>query len=359
MGLATPTSIMVGMGKGAELGVLFRRGEALQGLRDVQTVALDKTGTLTLGRPVLSAFEPASGQDSDALLALLAAVERHSEHPLAAAVVAAARERDLPLAEAQGFVAQPGQGVRAQVQGRDILIGTRAFLAEQGVDLGVFAASEGRVLAAARAPVYAAVDGAAAALLAVDDPVKPDAAEAVAALRDLGLRVAMITGDALGVAESVAERLGIDEVVAEVLPAGKVAAVQGLRADGRRVAFVGDGINDAPALAAADVGIAIGTGTDVAIESADVVLMSGELRGVVNALALARATLLNIRQNLFWAFVYNVSLIPLAAGALYPALGLLLSPVFAAGAMAASSLFVLGNALRLRRFRGPLAGTAA
>jgi Cu+-exporting ATPase len=359
MGLATPTSIMVGMGKGAELGVLFRRGEALQGLRDVQTVALDKTGTLTLGRPVLSAFEPASGQDSDALLALLAAVERHSEHPLAAAVVAAARERDLPLAEAQGFVAQPGQGVRAQVQGRDILIGTRAFLAEQGVDLGVFAASEGRVLAAARAPVYAAVDGAAAALLAVDDPVKPDSAEAVAALRDLGLRVAMITGDALGVAESVAERLGIDEVVAEVLPAGKVAAVQGLRADGRRVAFVGDGINDAPALAAADVGIAIGTGTDVAIESADVVLMSGELRGVVNALALARATLLNIRQNLFWAFVYNVSLIPLAAGALYPALGLLLSPVFAAGAMAASSLFVLGNALRLRRFRGPLAGTAA
>jgi Cu+-exporting ATPase len=359
MGLATPTSIMVGMGRGAELGVLFRRGEALQGLRDVEIVALDKTGTLTRGRPELTDFESAAGQDGDTLLALLASVERRSEHPIGEAIVAAAEARGLALAEPDRFEALTGLGIRARVEGRELQIGSARFLEQAGVDLGVFGPTAERLAAAAKAPLYVAIDGAPAAVLAVADPIKDSTPGAIEALHGLGVRVAMVTGDGRRTAEAVARRLGIDEVIAEVLPAGKVDAVKGLQAGGRRVAFVGDGINDAPALAQADIGIAIGTGTDVAIESADVVLMSGDLRGVPNALALSRATLRNIRQNLFWAFAYNVSLIPLAAGALYPVSGILLSPVFAAAAMAFSSLFVLGNALRLRRFRGLAGRTTA
>ena len=359
MGLATPTSIMVGTGRAAELGILFRNGEALQSLKATEVVALDKTGTLTAGRPVLTDLVTAPGFDSADVLSLVAAVEAKSEHPVATAIVAAAREQGLTSGEATGFEAVPGFGVAAHVAGRHVAVGADRYMTELGIGIEAFARTARSLGDKARTPLYAAIDGRLAAIIAVADPVKPTTGEAIRALKALGLKVAMITGDNRRTAEAVAAELGIDEVVAEVLPDGKVEAVKRLAAGGRAVAFVGDGINDAPALAAADVGIAIGTGTDVAIESADVVLMSGELTGVANAIALSKATMANIRQNLFWAFAYNVSLIPVAAGVLYPLNGTLLSPMLAAGAMALSSVFVLANAMRLKRFAAPAPRSAA
>ena len=350
MGLATPTSIMVGTGRAAELGVLFRNGEALQSLTGVTVVALDKTGTLTEGRPLLTDVILADGFTRPQVLALVAAAEAGSEHPVATAIVTAAKAEGLALAKPADFNAIPGFGIRATVAGRRVEVGADRFMAQIGVDIHAFDASYAEFAKRARTPLYAAIDGKLAALIAVADPVKPTTAAAIAALHKLGLKVAMITGDNRRTADAIAAELGIDEVVAEVLPEGKVAAVKALRQGGRRVAFVGDGINDAPALAEADVGLAVGTGTDVAIETADVVLMGGDLGGVVKAFGISRATMANIKQNLFWAFAYNVALIPVAAGVLYPLNGTLLSPMLAAGAMAASSVFVLSNALRLKRF---------
>lgn len=354
MGLATPTSIMVGTGKAAELGVLFRRGEALQALRDVRVVALDKTGTLTKGQPELTDIRTAATLEEDEVLALVASVERLSEHPVGEAIVEAANARGLALHEPADFQSTPGFGVEATVAGRKVLVGADRFMVQRGVDISSFAGEARQLADAGKTPLYAAVDGQPAAVLAVADPIKPTSREAIAALHGLGLKVAMVTGDNRRTAQAVARDLGIDEVLPEVLPGGKADAVRRLRQAYGPAAFVGDGVNDAPALATADVGIAIGQGSDIAIESADVVLMSGDLRGVVDAIALSRATLANIRQNLVWAFGYNIVLIPLAAGALYPTFGLLLSPVVAAGAMALSSVSVLTNALRLRAFRSPL-----
>ncbi len=352
MGLATPTSIMVGTGRGAEMGVLFRKGEALQRLRDAQVVAFDKTGTLTEGRPRLTDLDLCDGFARDAVLAQIAAVEAQSEHPIARAIVAAAEGLDLP--PATGFAGQTGYGVAADVAGTRVEIGADRYMAQLGHDVSVFAETATRLAEEGKSPLYAAIGGRLAAIIAVADPVKDSAPDAIRALQAQGLRVAMVTGDNARTAHAIARKLGIDDVVAEVLPDGKVDALRSLRAQGT-LAFVGDGINDAPALAEADVGIAIGTGTDIAIEAADVVLISGTLSGVPNAIALSKATLRNIRQNLFWAFAYNTALIPVAAGVLYPAFGLLLSPIFAAGAMALSSVFVLGNALRLRGWRPPMA----
>ncbi len=350
MGLATPTSIMVGTGRAAELGVLFRKGDALQRLRDVRTVALDKTGTLTEGRPELTDIALAPGFAEDQVLALAAAVEAPSEHPIARAITGGAEKRGLDLAEATEFASHTGYGLSARVDGRAVLVGADRLMAREGIDIAELNARSQTFAADGKTPLYVAIDGRAAAALAVSDPIKPGAKATIAALHDMGLRVAMVTGDNKVMARAVADRLGIDDVLAEVLPEGKVEAVTSLRGDGP-VAFVGDGINDAPALATADVGIAIGTGTDIAIEAADVVLMSGDPSGVINAFAVSRATMRNIRQNLVWAFGYNALLIPVAAGVLYPFTGLLLSPALAAGAMALSSVFVVSNALRLRRVR--------
>ncbi|CAI0877268.1 Copper-transporting P-type ATPase [Serratia liquefaciens] len=354
MGLATPTSIMVGTGRAAELGVLFRKGEALQALRDVSVIALDKTGTLTKGRPELTDLVPAEGFDYDEVLALVAAVETRSEHPIAEAIVAAAKQRDIKIAAIEAFDATPGFGVSAKVSGRTVSVGADRFMTQLGLDVASFLPAAQRLGEQGKSPLYAAIDGRLAAVIAVADPIKETTPEAIKALHALGLKVAMITGDNAATASAIARQLGIDEVAAEVLPDGKVAALKQFRSHGARVAFVGDGINDAPALAEADVGLAIGTGTDVAIEAADVVLMSGDLRGVANAIALSQATIRNIKQNLFWAFAYNAVLIPVAAGMLYPINGTLLSPIFAAAAMALSSVFVLGNALRLKRFQAPM-----
>ncbi len=299
-------------------------------------------------------FTTTEGFGADEVLRLVASLETRSEHPIAEAIVEAAKHGGLALADAEGFEATPGFGVGAVVEGRRVEAGADRFMAKLGYDTAMFAHEADRLGREGQSPLYAAVDGRLAAIIAVADPVKQTTPEAIAALHALGLKVTMITGDNRRTAEAIARRLGIDEVVAEVLPDGKVEAVKRLAAGGRRVAFVGDGINDAPALAAADVGLAIGTGTDVAIESADVVLMSGDLRGVANAIALSKATIRNIGQNLFWAFAYNAALVPVAAGILYPVNGVLLSPVLAAGAMALSSVFVLTNALRLKSFRAPL-----
>lgn len=355
MGLATPTSIMVGTGRAAEFGVLFRRGDALQTLRDASVIAVDKTGTLTQGKPALAHFAVVDGVDKDEALALVAAVEARSEHPIADAIVTAAKEKGLKLADVSAFESVPGFGLKASVAGHEVAIGADRYMAKLGFDVAVFADDASRLGDEGQTPLYAAIDGKLAAIITVADPMKETTPAAIAAMHEQGLKVAMITGDNRRTAQAIAKRLGIDEVVAEVLPDGKVEALKRLSADGKRIAFVGDGINDAPALAAADVGIAIGTGTDIAIESADVVLMSGDLRGVVNAIAISKATIRNISENLFWAFAYNVALIPVAAGILYPFTGTLLSPVLAAGAMALSSIFVLSNALRLKGFKSPMA----
>ena len=352
MGLATPTSIMVGTGRGAELGVLFRKGEALQLLKDANVVAVDKTGTLTEGHPVLTDFEVTEFFQRDHVLSMVAAVESRSEHPIAKAIVDAAIKENLTLPKVNQFDSVTGMGVYADIdENGEIHIGADRYMLQLNIDISPFASAAQRLGDEGKSPLYVAIQGKLAAIIAVADPIKSTTPSAIKALHQLGLKVAMVTGDNARTAQAIARQLGIDEVIAEVLPEGKVKAVQSLKAKYGNIAFVGDGINDAPALAEADVGLAIGTGTDVAIESADVVLMSGNLQGVANAIALSKATIGNIHQNLFWAFAYNTMLIPVAAGLLYPAYGILLSPIFAAGAMALSSVFVLANALRLRRFQ--------
>ncbi len=366
MGLATPTAIMVGTGRGAERGVLAKGGAALEAAAAVDVVILDKTGTVTEGRPAVTDLFTAPGaqalvanlppQAADVtVLQIAAAVENLSEHPLAAAVVRAANDRGLEIPPATRFLAREGRGASATVADHQVLVGSAAFLIEQGVDIGPFTDAIDTLAAAARTPVLVAVDGAPAGLLGLADPIKPSAVAAVRALKAMGLEVILVTGDIRKVAIAVAGEVGIDEVESGMLPAGKVAVIRRLQEAGKRVAMVGDGINDAPALAAADVGLAIGTGTDVALETADVALMNGDLRSAVTAFELARATMRTIRQNLFWAFAYNVVGIPIAAGLLYPLAGVLLSPVFASAAMAFSSVFVVSNSLRLRRFRPSLA----
>ena len=358
MGLATPTSIMVGTGRAAQMGVLLRKGEALQQLKDAKVVAVDKTGTLTKGRPELTDLVLAAGFERGQVLAQVAAVEDRSEHPIARAIVDAAKAEGLQIPAISDFESVTGFGVRAEVDGDGIKykveIGADRFMRKLGLNVDDFAAESGRLGDEGKTPLYAAINGQLAAMIAVADPIKDTTKPAIEALHALGLKVVMITGDNRRTGEAIARLLGIDEVVAEVLPGGKVDAVQRLKQEHGTLAYVGDGINDAPALAEADVGIAIGTGTDIAIEAADVVLMSGDLSGVPNAIALSKATMKNIGENLFWAFAYNVALIPVAAGLLYPFNGTLLSPVFAAGAMALSSVFVLSNALRLKRFKPAL-----
>jgi Cu+-exporting ATPase len=358
LGLATPTSIMVGTGKGAENGVLFRNAEALERLHNVRAVVIDKTGTLTEGKPrVTDVIRAAGAPDKDELLRLAASAERGSEHPLGEAIVRFARdEQRLDLPDASQFEAISGQGIAATVDGRELLIGRPAFLMSRGVDPGELVADGDKLAASGRTPVYVAIDGRPAAVIAIADTLKAGSVEAVAELHRLGLQVAMLTGDNEVTARAIARQAGVDRVLADVRPDEKAAQVRRLQAEGKLVAMVGDGINDAPALAQADVGIAIGTGTDVAIESGSVTLMSGDLRALVTAISLSRATMRNIKQNLFWAFAYNVALIPLAAGLFYPFTGILLDPIFAAAAMALSSVTVVSNALRLRRFQPPPVG---
>jgi Cu+-exporting ATPase len=353
MGLATPTAIMVGTGRGAEMGVLFRRGEALETLAKVEVIVLDKTGTLTKGHPELTDFIPI-GQHGEEVLAWVAAAEAQSEHPIALAIVDAAHRRGLDWKRPESFHARPGLGIEARVEGREIRIGADRYMNDLGIDL-TSAGNLGADLAEqAKTVLYLSIDGEAAAVLAVADSLKEGSAEAVRALQESGLQVAMITGDNHGTAEAIARQVGIGQVLAQVLPDQKANEVKRLQAHGSQVAFVGDGINDAPALAQADVGLAIGTGTDIAIETGDVILMSGDLRGIVNAVALAKRTYRTIFGNFFWAYAYNVVLIPLAAGALYPWMGVLLSPMLAAAAMSVSSLFVVTNSLRLKQFVPPL-----
>jgi Cu+-exporting ATPase len=354
MGLATPTAIMVATGRGAAMGILFRRGAALETLARVDRILLDKTGTLTEGRPALTDIE-SFGIGADETLALAAAVEHHSEHPVAAAIVAAARERGLALAEATEVDAVPGYGIQArigeQTGARRIAVGHERFMDRLQVSVTAAAAAAARLSGDGKTPLYVAADTRVIGVLAVADPLKPTSREAVARLQGLGLEVAMLTGDGRQTAAAVARQVGIERVLAEVLPADKAGEVKRLQADGGKVAFVGDGINDAPALAQADVGIAIGTGTDIAVEAGELILMNGDLNGAADAVALARRTLRTIRINFFWAYAYNVALIPLAAGVFYPLNGWLLNPMLAAGAMSLSSLFVVTNSLRLRRFR--------
>ncbi|KFC71346.1 Lead, cadmium, zinc and mercury transporting ATPase, copper-translocating P-type ATPase [Devosia sp. LC5] len=345
MGLATPTSIMVGTGRAAELGVLFRKSEALQQLRDVAIVAFDKTGTLTQGKPTLTDLILDDDFEHDEVLALIAAVEAKSEHPIAEAIVTAAEKQGLSLGAVTEFEAIAGNGVRARVDGRLVTIGSPRHLSH--LDFSDFTTAIDKLADEGKTPVFAAIDDKLAAAIVVADTIKPTSKAVIAALHAMGVKTAMISGDNKRTAEAIARQLGIDEVRAEVLPADKVAAIKSLRQLGK-IAYVGDGINDAPALAEADIGIAVGTGTDAAIESADVVLLGGDLKGVLNALTVSRATMKNIWENLFWAFGYNVLLIPVAAGVLYPSFGILLSPMIGAGAMALSSVFVVGNAQRLR-----------
>ena len=348
LGLATPISIMVGVGKAAEYGILIRNGEALQQAGKLTTVVLDKTGTVTAGHPAVTALLPINGFDDKQLLTLAASLEAGSEHPLAQAIVEAAHARSLSLLPLSGFEALTGRGVRGSVDGRVVLFGNARFMNEQGIELGDLPTRAAKLAEQAQTPMYLAVDEKAAGIVAVADPIKPDSKAAIARMHALGLKVVMITGDNRATAEAVARQVGIDEVLAEVLPGDKAAKVAELQSRGKVVGMVGDGINDAPALAQADVGYAIGTGTDVAIESADVTLMRGSLHGVPDAIAISRATVRNIKQNLFGAFIYNVLGIPIAAGVLYPFIGLLLNPVIAGAAMAMSSVTVVSNANRLR-----------
>ncbi len=355
MGLATPAAIMVGSGRAAELGVLYRKGEALETLSHVDTVVFDKTGTLTEGHPRLTDLEAVDG-DRDAALGFAAAVEHGSEHPLARAIVQAAQADGVRSEPAENFAAVPGYGVRAKVGGQDILLGAARFMEKEGVSVAQVSERAAGLSGEGKTPMFLAVDGGVRAVLAVSDPLKREAAAVLAALKSQGLRIAMITGDNRRTAEAVAAQAGIDEVHAEVMPDGKAAAIAELQGQGRKVAFVGDGINDAPALAQAEVGIAVGSGTDIAIEAADVTLTRGDLSGVVTALHAAQRTMGTIRGNLFWAFFYNILLIPLATGMFYPWTGWHLNPMVAGVAMGFSSVFVLGNSLRLRRLRAAAYG---
>ena len=355
LGLATPTAVMVGTGRGAENGILIKGGESLERAHKLDTVVLDKTGTITRGEPTLTDVVPADGVGADELLRLVASAERGSEHPLGEAIVRGAAARNLPLVEVSGFNAITGRGVEAVVESRRVLLGNVTLMRERDVALDGFDQRAAALAADGKTPMYVAVDGRLAGLVAVADQVKPESKQAVEAMRRAGLSVVMITGDNRRTAEAVARQVGIERVLADVLPERKADEVRALQQEGRVVAMVGDGINDAPALAQADVGIAIGTGTDVAIEASDVTLIRGDLRGVLTAISLSRATFRTIKQNLFWAFVYNVLGIPVAAGLLYPLTGWLLSPVIASAAMSFSSVSVVANSLRLRRF-GPAKG---
>ena len=349
LGLATPMSIMVGVGRGAAAGILIRNAEALERLEKVDTLVIDKTGTLTLGKPTLSAVAALGSVPEGEILRLAASLERGSEHPIGAAILAGARARGMATAGVEGFASPAGKGVSGTVDGRRLLLGNAAFLREAGIDVAAADAKADALREHGATVVLLAIDGTVAGLLSVSDPIKDTTAEALKHLRDAGLHIVMLTGDNRRTAASVAARLGIDAIEAEVLPEDKARIVQRLKAEGRVVAMAGDGINDAPALAAADVGIAMGTGTDIAIESAGITLVKGDLLGIARARHLSRATMANIRQNLFFAFVYNAAGVPIAAGVLYPILGITLSPVLAAAAMALSSVSVIANALRLRR----------
>jgi Cu+-exporting ATPase len=362
MGLATPTSIMVGIGKGAEHGVLIKNAESLERAYRVNVIIFDKTGTLTVGQPSVTDVVPSSetavsGQRSAVssaqreLLRLAASAEQGSEHPLGQAIIDYAKAQGLALTRPQEFKVTPGHGIRAVVEEREVLLGNIALMRQRGIDLAGMDAQAESLSGEGKTPMFVAADGRLLGIIAVADVVKPHSKAAVAALHDLGIEVVMITGDTRRTAEAIAGQVGIDRILAEVLPEHKALEVRRLQEQGRLVAMVGDGINDAPALAQADVGVAIGTGTDVAMEAADITLIGGDLRSVVTALQLSRLTMRNIRQNLFWAFAYNVVLIPVAAGVLYPMFGVMLSPVLAGAAMALSSVTVVSNALRLRRFR--------
>ena len=353
MGLAVPTAVMVATGRGAELGILIKGGEALQRAGDLDTVVLDKTGTITEGKPTVTDLVrvPASSRSANELLALVAAVEGSSEHPLADAVVRHAKGQGIAVPSAEHFESLTGRGATGVVDGHVVFVGNERLMTEQNVDTTPLRPDAERLSAEAKTAIYVAVDGSLAGVLAVADPVRPTSREAVARLREMGLHVVMLTGDNQQTAEAIARAAGVEHVVAGVLPEGKVAEIKRLQAEGRVVAMVGDGVNDGPALVQADIGIAIGTGTDVAVEAADVALMRGDLRGVAQAIALSRRTMRTMKQNLFWAFIYNVVGIPVAAGALYPAFGLLLSPILASAAMAFSSVSVVSNSLRLRRAR--------
>jgi Cu+-exporting ATPase len=351
LGLATPMSIMVGIGRGAQAGVLIKDAEALERLEKVDTLVVDKTGTLTVGKPTVVALKPAPGVSEETLLKLTASLERGSEHPLAAAILRAAADRNLVLAKVEDFQSFPGKGVKGTIDGRKVALGNRAMMQAVGVDVSALEETANTLRGQAATAVFVAMDGKAAGVIAVADPIKATALDAIRALKEAGVRVVMLTGDNQATAEAVGRKLGIAQIEAEVLPADKGRTVERLRKEGRIVAMAGDGVNDAPALATADVGIAMGTGTDVAIESAGVTLLGGDLRGVAAARKLSQATMRNIRQNLLFAFLYNAAGVPIAAGVLYPAFGLTLSPALAAAAMALSSVSVVGNALRLRSVR--------
>jgi len=338
----------VGTGRAAELGVLFRQGDALQLLQAVSLVAIDKTGTLTQGYPDLTHLEMFNDFREEEVLPMIAAVEASSEHPISDAIVRAATLRDLSLQTIDDFLSHTGYGVQASVNGHSVLIGADRLMIRENVAIDEIHEKSDILARKGITPLYAAIDGQIAALIGVTDPIKDSSFQAIQTLQRSGLSPVLITGDNPITARSIADELGIDQVIAGVLPDGKVRAIEKLQETGKQVAFVGDGINDAPALAVADVGIAVGTGTDIAIEAADVVLMSGDLQGVVSAFEVSQRTMRNIRQNLFWAFAYNILLIPIAAGILYPVNGMVLSPMLAAAAMSLSSVFVLTNALRLR-----------
>ena len=351
LGLATPMSIMVGVGRGAHAGVLIKNAEALERMEKIDTLVVDKTGTLTEGKPKVVAVVALPGFDEAQVLKLAASVERGSEHPLAAAIVAAAQERKLELSPVRGFDAPAGKGVIGMVDKQRLALGTAAFLKELAIDTDALVADAERLRGDGATAVFLAVNGKPAGVIAIADPVKETTADALKTLAADGIRVVMLTGDNRTTAQAVAKRLGIFEIEAEVLPDQKSKVIEKLRGEGRVVAMAGDGVNDAPALAAADVGIAMGTGTDVAIESAGITLLHGDLTGIVKAHALSKSVMHNIRQNLFFAFIYNSAGVPIAAGVLYPVFGLLLSPVIAAAAMAMSSVSVVGNALRLRHVK--------
>jgi P-type Cu+ transporter len=349
LGLATPMSIMVGVGRGARAGVLIKNAEALERFEKVDTLVVDKTGTLTEGKPVVVAVRAVGGLGENELLRLAASLEKASEHPLAAAVVRAAADRNLALGKVEGFDAPAGKGVTGIVDGRKIVLGNRAMMQAAGIDVAPLERLAVELRDGGATAIFAAIDGEACGAIAIADPIKPTTAGAVRALTEAGIRVVMLTGDDRATAEAVALKLGITKVEAEVLPQDKAKVVERLRKQGRIVAMAGDGVNDAPALAASDIGVAMGAGTDVAIESAGVTLLRGDLQGIAIARRLSQATMRNIRQNLVFAFVYNAAGVPVAAGVLYPAFGLLLSPAVAAAAMALSSVSVIANALRLRR----------
>lgn len=351
MGLATPTSIMVGTGKAAEHGILFRQGDALQTLQETQVIAFDKTGTLTEGKPKLTHLETIPGFERKSMLLVLGALEQHSEHPIAQAIVDAAEAETIDTYTAAQVETHPGFGISGTVNAHTVAIGAARFMKQLDIDTAPLAKQAEHLAKNGQTPLFAAIDQQLAALLAVSDPIKPSSRTAIQALHTAGYKTTMITGDTQHTAEAIAQQLGIDTVIAQVLPAGKVDAIRSLQQNQTRVVFVGDGLNDAPALAQADVGVAIGTGTDVAVAAADVVLMADDVGRVHDAIHLSRTTYRNIQQNLFWAFCYNIILIPVAAGVLYPTFGLLLSPIFAAAAMSLSSLFVLSNAMRLRRWQ--------